>query len=332
MNIILCLMNVLYPLKFNPIIKEKIWGGNKLASVLNKPAQSDRAGESWELSAVQGDISVVKNGFLAGNNLQEVIEIYMADLVGEKVYKGFGIEFPLLVKYIDAADDLSIQVHPDDKTAKQRHNSYGKTEMWFVIDAEDNAEIITGFKKETDKKTYIHYVSNKMLDQILNREKVKRGDLFFLPAGRIHATGKGVLLAEIQQTSDVTYRIYDYDRPGIDGKPRDLHNDLALDVIDFNVEKSYKTPYVTKLNETNNLIECDYFTTNLIIFKKKIDKDYYLLDSFVIYMCLNGEFTIEWKGGEEHVEKGETVLIPASITDISLLPEGKTEVLEVYIK
>jgi len=230
----------LYPIRFSPIYKEKIWGGSRLKTILNKKITSDKIGESWEISAVQDNISLVENGFLEGNTLEEIISIYMGELVGEKIYEKFGIEFPLLFKFIDANDKLSIQVHPDNDLAKQRHQAYGKTEMWYVINAENDAEIIVGFNKEIDKYQYTKAVKENTLIKLLNKEKVKKSDAFYIPSGRVHAIGKGVLLAEIQQTSDITYRIYDWDRKDANGQERELHTEWALDAIDYKFYKEYK--------------------------------------------------------------------------------------------
>ncbi|WP_282125390.1 mannose-6-phosphate isomerase, class I [Marinifilum flexuosum] len=324
----------LYPLKFQPILKDKIWGGSKLKTVLNKDfSPLPNAGESWEISGVEGDISVVSNGNLAGNNLEELIEVYMGDLVGDKVYDQFGMEFPLLIKFIDANDVLSIQVHPDDKLSKERHNAFGKTEMWYVIEADKGSELIVGFNQEVDKAKYVAKLEEGKLEEILNNEPVKKGSCFFIPAGRVHAIGKGILLAEIQQTSDVTYRMYDWNRTDDQGNPRELHTELAVDTIDYSFEKKYRTDYETEINKSKELVRCPYFTTNTLEFDKQIEKDYSQLDSFVIYMCLDGDFTIESEGGiTTEVAKGETVLIPAALENVILFPKGKTEILEVYIK
>ncbi|GAB7088422.1 type I phosphomannose isomerase catalytic subunit [Marinifilum fragile] len=324
----------LYPLKFQPILKDKIWGGNKLKTVLNKDfAPLPNAGESWEISGVEGDISVVSNGNLTGNNLEELIEIYMGDLVGDKVYDQFGMEFPLLIKFIDANDVLSIQVHPDDELSKERHNAFGKTEMWYVIEADKGSELIVGFNQEVDKAKYVAKLEEGKLEEILNNEPVKKGSCFFIPAGRVHAIGKGILLAEIQQTSDVTYRMYDWNRTDDQGNPRELHTELAVDAIDYSFEKKYRTDYETEINKTTELVRCPYFTTNTLEFDKQIEKDYSQLDSFVIYMCLDGNFTIESEDGiTTEVTKGETILIPAALENVILFPKGKTEILEVYIK
>lgn len=322
---------MLYPLKFKPIYKDKIWGGNRLKSELNKTGASDICGESWEISCVENEVSLVENGFLKGNNLQELIEVYMGDLVGEKVYEKFGDEFPLLIKYIDASDVLSVQVHPDDKLAKERHNAYGKTEMWYVIDAVSNSELISGFKRDITRKEYIEHYNSKTLNEILNYEKVKKGDVFFIPAGRIHAIGAGILLAEIQQTSDITYRVYDWDRVDDKGNPRELHNDLAIDAIDMKSYATYKTDYVIEKNKPSKVIHCEYFNTDIISFDEEIMKDYNLIDSFVIYMCIEGEFSIDHTEDSISITKGETVLIPADLKELRLKPKGKTKILEIYM-
>jgi mannose-6-phosphate isomerase len=326
-------MKTLYPLKFHPILKDKIWGGARLKNILNKPTDSDKCGESWEISAVLGNISKVKNGFLAGNNLLELAEIYMGDLLGDGIFDRFGIEFPLLIKFIDANDILSVQVHPDDELAMERHKAYGKTEMWYIIEAEKNAELICGFNRQMDKETYLSHLNNKTLKEILNFEKVKAGDVFFTPSGRVHAVGAGILLAEIQQTSDITYRIYDWDRVDDEGKPREMHTELALDAIDFKFYEKYNTDYKLSLNQTINIADCKYFTTGLLYFDRPVEKEYNFIDSFVIYMCLEGKIDIEYGPGlSESMVAGETVLIPASLKYINLVPAGKARTIEVYVK
>jgi mannose-6-phosphate isomerase len=325
-------MNELYPIKFKAVLKDRIWGGNKLKTLLGKEGKCSTCGESWELSAVQGDVSVVSNGFLKGNNLEEIIEIYMGDLVGDAVYERFGVEFPLLIKFIDAADDLSIQVHPDDELARERHDSYGKTEMWVVMQAENGAKLISGFNKKVTKEEYLKNLEAKTLKNILNSEEVKSGDVFFIPAGRVHAIGSGILLAEIQQTSDVTYRIYDWDRTDASGKSRELHTELALDAIDYNHYPQYKTIYEDKLNKTVNVADCPYFTTNIIKFDTAVTKDYNFIDSFVIYICTKGKVEIRHENGTESIHTGETILIPAALKELELVPLEASELLEVYIK
>lgn len=327
-------MEGLYPLKFITLYKDKIWGGNKIKSVLNKDFGSlPNCGETWEISAVEGNVSEVANGFLAGNDLIELAEIYMGDLLGEKVYERFGPEFPLLIKFIDANDDLSIQVHPDDQLSKQRHNAFGKTEMWYVMQADQGAKLNSGFNQQVDQATYLKFLEEKNLTEILNFEEVGPGDVFFIPAGRVHAIGKGILLAEIQQTSDVTYRIYDYDRCDDKGQTRELHTDMALDAIDFSVQEEYKTRYEEKMNDSAEVVDCEYFTTNVLNFNQTMEIDYNALDSFVIYICLEGGYYIEWENGTEEVAQGETILIPASMDNLKLIPRtASVKLLEVYIK
>jgi mannose-6-phosphate isomerase len=325
-------MSELYPLKFKAILKERIWGGDKLGKVLNKSVKKKGIGESWELSCVDGDISVISNGYLKNNSLQEAIEIYMDELVGEKVFSEFGTDFPLLIKFIDAADDLSIQVHPDDKLAAERHKSFGKTEMWYVMDANPGAQLISGFNKKMTKNEYAEHVNNKSLRSILNFHTVQKGDTFFIPAGRVHAIGAGLLIAEIQQTSDITYRIYDWDRIDASGKPRELHTDLALDAIDYAFTDDVKLSPAKTSNTPVQLASCKYFTTNRIVVDKPLERDYITIDSFIIYICCEGVFEIVYDDNQKtEVKKGETVLIPAILKDIQLNPKPGAEILEVYI-
>lgn len=324
-------MNTLYPLKFTPILKDKIWGGSKLKTLFDKPDATNKSGESWELSGHGDDQSVVNNGFLAGNSLQELIEIYMGELVGDNVYEQFGLTFPLLFKLIDANDNLSIQVHPGDEVASERHKSFGKTEMWYIMDADPDGELVIGFKEECSKKQYLQAMEDGTLEDILQRVKVEKGDVFFIPAGLVHAIGKGVLLAEIQQTSDITYRIYDYKRVDDQGNERELHTEEAVDVIDYSASVNPKTAYVKVPNELTNLVTCEYFTTNVIRFNEQLTRNYGQLDSFVVYMCVEGEFSVEYQDVKTPVVKGETILIPACIDEIYLIPGGEVTLLEVYI-
>ena len=328
-------MNNLYPLKFTPICKDKIWGGNKLNELLNKeyPALPN-CGESWEISGVQDEVSVVSNGFLKGNNLEELIEVYMGDLVGEKFYEKFGIEFPLLVKFIDANDNLSIQVHPNDELAMERHDAFGKTEMWYVVQADPGAKLISGFNRKIDKEGYLKYFKNGQLEEILNYEEVKAGDVFFMPAGRVHAIGKGIVVAEIQQTSDITYRIYDFNRVDDHGNPRELHTDLAVDAINYSFEKNYRTEYKAIVDKPVKLVECQYFTTNILPLTTSVERDFTDLDTFVIYCCLEGKYTIGWEDQSILVEKGESILVPALINNfvLSAVNGGTAKLLEIYIK
>jgi mannose-6-phosphate isomerase len=324
-------MNELYPLKFTPIFKDKIWGGDKIKTVLGMNYGSlPNCGEAWMISGVEGEESVVANGFLEGNELNELVEVYMGDLVGDQVFEKYGDEFPLLIKFLDANDWLSIQVHPDDDLAEKLKLGRGKTEMWYVLQADKGAELINGFKRKITREEYLDYFNRKKLPEILNYEKVEAGDVFYIPAGRVHSLGPGILLAEIQQSSDATFRIYDWDRIGVDGLPRPLHTDLAIKAIDFEQYDDYKFHPKDMVNKTVNLVESPYFITNKLIFEQGISKNFEELDSFVIYMCTDGAFNLKTEKGQVNLRKGEVVLIPNMIEEVSLEPLVRSEVLEIY--
>ncbi len=326
-------MSNLYPLKFITIYKEKIWGGNKIKTVLGKDfSPLPNCGETWELSGYDDNVSIVEEGALKGKSLTTLIEDFQGQLVGGKVYERFGNEFPLLIKFLDANADLSIQVHPDDALAKARHDGFGKTEMWYILQADKGATLISGFNQDIDKTTYLNHFDNGRLEEILNREEVDAGDVFFIPAGRVHTIGKGILLAEIQQTSDTTYRIYDFDRVDEKGNKRELHVVEAVDAIDYSYYEDIKTNYLNKGNEAVNLADCNYFTTNKIIADKQVSRNYEALDSFVIYICIEGGFGLIYDKIELAVRKGEVVLLPATIKNVALIPSPTTTLLEVYIK
>jgi len=322
---------MLYPLKFQPILKDKIWGGNKLKSIFNKAAESDKLGESWELSGYENDESVVTNGFLAGNNIVELIEIYMGELVGDKIFDEFGHSFPLLFKLIDANQDLSIQVHPNNEVAIERHNTLGKTEMWYVVDSDENGKLVIGFSKDCTKEEYLEALKNDQVENLLQSISVKKGDVFFIPAGLVHAIGKGVVIAEIQQCSDLTYRIYDYKRVDENGNERELHTEQSLDVINFKASINPLTSYQIVKNQIIPLISCEFFTTNMLKFDKAITRNYGSIDSFVVYMCLEGSFVLICNDEKMNVNKGDTILIPACINEIDLIPDNEAVVLEIYI-
>jgi mannose-6-phosphate isomerase len=326
-------VNTLYPLKFAPQPKETVWGGHRLNTVLHKdfPAEK-KTGESWELSGVQKNLSVVAGGHLKGNNIEELAEVYMGELLGDKVYDRFNVEFPLLVKFIDAANTLSVQVHPGDAAAAERHNAYGKTEMWVVLAAEPGAGLYVGFKEQLTAQSFYAHTQKGTLPDVLNFEPVAPGDVFFIPAGRIHAIGKGVLLAEIQQTSDITYRVYDWGREYNPATARDMHIDLAIDVIDYTPSASYKTDYTPQRNAPVLLAGCPYFTTNLLDLDRVVERQLLQRDSFVIYICLEGSASLVCRGGQqETVTKGETVLVPAALADVRLQPAPEAKLLEVYV-
>jgi len=326
-------MSELYPLRFETVLKEKVWGGNALVSRFNKKNSTGplHIGESWELSAVADNQSVISNGFLAGNNIEELIEVYMGDITGDSIYEKFGNEFPLLIKFIEAQEDLSIQVHPNDTLAKKRHNAYGKTEMWYILESKKGSKIYTGFKDGVTKEMYEEALGRGRIEDLMNVETVDAGDTFFTPAGRVHAIGAGIVLVEIQQTSDITYRIFDWNRKNSGKEKRELHIDLALDAIDFNLTGKNKIRLVPELNKTKNLVSCEFFTANILILDKPINKEYYFNDSFVVYICIDGEFLICWDDNSEKIAKGETVLLPAMIKEVILKPLNEAKFLEIYI-
>lgn len=319
-----------YPIKFAPILKEKVWGGNKLKEILHKKGEHNHLGESWEISGIENEISVVSNGKLEGKDLKALIIEYREDLVGDKVYKKFGNNFPLLLKFIDASTELSVQLHPNDKLAKERHNSFGKTEMWYILKADDDAKITIGFKESIDKNIYLKHLQEGTIVSLLNFEKVKAGDAFLINTGKVHAICGGVLLAEIQQTSDLTYRIYDWDRKDEHGNMRELHTDLALDAIDFELKDDFRLNYNPEINSTSNIVSCDYFNVNFLLVQGKVFRDYKDLDSFVIYMCTRGKGIITVNDHSEEIVKGQTILIPAKCKNIAISAEN-AELLEVYI-
>lgn len=321
----------LYPLKFEPVYQYRIWGGNKLKTVLKKDITEESIGESWEISDVEGNQTCVKNGPLAGKTLRELIAIYKDELVGSSVYNTFNHEFPLLIKFIDAKLPLSVQVHPDNELARLRHNSFGKNEMWYIMQSDTDAEIIVGFDKKIDREVYKSAVAKGDLINLLHIEKTAEGDTFYIPTGRVHAIGAGVLLAEIQQTSDITYRIFDYNR--IDaktGKSRDLHTEEAADAIDFEVAESYKTDYQFLENKQNRLVISPYFKTNILQISKSYKPDYKELDSFIIYICVKGQFELQYGNTSINCKLGETVLVPACLKEIVLISEQAT-LLEVSL-
>lgn len=319
----------LYPLKFQPILKDKIWGGEKLIQQFNKNSKSTELGESWEVSAVPGDISIVSNGDLKGKSLQDLIDNYTSELLGDRNFKRFGNQFPLLIKFIDAKQDLSIQLHPNDELAKKRHNSFGKTEMWYVMQADKDANLIVGFNQKVNKEIYLEHLENKTLTKLLNFDKVKEGDTYFIESGRVHAIGAGVLLAEIQQTSDVTYRVYDWDRVDANGNERELHNDIALDAFDFDMKDDFRVSYKKQKNTSNEMVSCPFFTTNFLELDAPLHKESNQ-DSFMIYMCVDGEVEILTETSKVFISKGETLLIPAGIRSYSLKTEY-AKLLEVYV-
>lgn len=323
---------MLYPLKFNPILKSMIWGGEKLRQYKAISTDQKNIGESWELSGVPGNESVVSNGEFAGRTIMELIKEYGPELLGRNVYETCGEKFPLLIKFIDARDDLSIQVHPDDAMAQAVHGQpFGKTEMWYVVSADKDAHLMSDLSAEITPEEYVSRVENNTITDVLCDYKVASGDVFFLPAGRIHSIGKGCFIAEIQQTSDLTYRIYDFGRLGLDGKPRELHTELAKDAIDYSVSEDYRTAYTAAQNEDTLLVECEYFKTHLLDLTEPLSVDVKSKDSFMIVICLEGQGELkDSEGNVVALKQGETVLVPALTDNVTLVPSVSMKLMTCW--
>ena len=319
--------------KFQPILKSTIWGGEKIVPYKQIASGQTQVGESWELSGVKGNESVVAGGPEAGTTLPGLIAHHGAALLGKANFERFGEEFPLLIKFIDARQDLSIQVHPDDRLAWERHKSKGKTEMWYVVDADKGARLRSGFAKQVTPAQYEASVEDNTITDILAEYEIHPGDLFFLPAGRVHSIGAGAFIAEIQQTSDITYRIYDFNRKDANGKTRELHTDLAREAINYEVLDDYRTKYEPLKDEPVELVACPYFTTSLYDMTEEISCDYSELDSFVIFICMEGSCKmVDNEGNELTVNAGESILLPATTQDITITPESaNVKLLETYV-
>ena len=324
----------MYPLKFEPILKQTLWGGDKIIPFKHLNETLPNVGESWEVSAVEGSESVVANGTDKGYTLPEMVRKYKEELVGEANYARFGNKFPLLIKFIDAKLDLSIQVHPGDELAKKRHNSFGKNEMWYVIAADKGAKWISGFAEEITPKEYKDRVHNGTFAEVLQTCAIEPGDVFYVPAGRVHGIGAGAFVAEIQQTSDITYRIFDYNRKDKDGKSRELHTSQAMDAINFSdVQDDFRTEYERVQNEPVEMVASPYFTTSVYDMTEEITCDYSELDSFVIFICVEGSCRLtDDNQNEITLRAGETVLLPAAVQEVTIVPEGqRVKLLETYV-
>jgi mannose-6-phosphate isomerase len=320
----------LYPLRFEPILKDRLWGGEKLKTLLDKPGAARGMGESWELSGVEGDVSVVANGPYSGMLLSDLIREYGPDLLGESVIERFGSQFPILIKFIDAEKDLSIQLHPGDELARKRHNSFGKTEMWYIMEADPGAELIIGFNKDTNREEYSEALSSDNLLGLLHYEPVAEGDTYFINCGKIHAIGAGILLAEIQQTSDVTYRVYDFNRLDAQGRPRELHTDLALDAMDYRERDDFRIRYEKRRNQRNAMVDSVYFKTDYLEYDATNSLDLSQRDSFTACVCVGGQAEVEIEGHRLDLVKGETILIPAAARSITIHTAG-CQLLEVSL-
>ena len=321
----------IYPIRFNPIFKHKVWGGNKLKELLNKPVSEENIGESWEISGVKNYVTKVANGIYQDKDLNDLVREFKSKFLGEENFKRFGEEFPLLIKFLDAKENLSVQLHPDDDLARERHNSFGKNEMWYLIDTEKDSFLNLGLKKDVQESDVLQAIQNNSLVDLLNFQKVNQGDSYFIKAGKIHAIGGGIVLAEIQQTSDVTYRIYDWDRLDSMGQSRELHLEEAKEAIDYDSTYNFNLPY--NLNDANSseLISCKFFTTNIILVDKIYKRDLSFIDSFVIYICVEGETEVRVEDATLNMKLGESILLPAISKMVEFKSEKETKLLEVYI-
>ena len=324
----------LYPLLFEPNLHTVVWGGNQLRPYKGLEPSNEPIGESWEVSAVPTSTSIVSNGAYAGKDLISVINEQPDAILGKKVNENYNGKLPLLVKFIDAKRDLSIQVHPNDEMAMREHGKMGKSEMWYVIKADEGAHLYAGFKQEITPEEYQQRIAEGTITDVLADHKVKAGDVFYLPAGRVHAICGGILLAEVQQSSDVTYRIFDYNRPGMDGKPRELHTELAVKALDYHVIDNYRTDYAETSNRAIQIIDSPYFSVRLMEVSKQFHRDLRKYDSFIITMCIEGDCKIRVRttGVEILLKQGNSTLIPAAIADYDIIPQGgKTHILDAFI-
>ena len=323
---------MLYPLLFHPLLKPILWGGDAICKFKEISPLQQGIGESWEISHVKNNVSVVDNGALKNKTLDDLIREYGEQLLGKKVVARFGSTFPLLIKFIDARDDLSIQVHPNDELANKRHNSFGKTEMWYLINAKPGAFLYSGFAQQLTPGQYIDSVANNTFTGLLDKHEVKPGDVFFLPAGRVHAIGAGCFLAEIQQTSDITYRIYDFNRKDAGGNPRELHTELAKDAIDYTVYPDHKLHYTPEKGKEVPLVSCDYFTTKLIETDRPMHIELCQRDSFSIFICMEGKWRLtDANGYSLELHQGQTVLVPADCSSIAINPYENCKLLETFL-
>lgn len=324
----------LYPLLFEPNFHSVVWGGNQLRPFKGLEPSDDPIGESWEVSAVPTSSSIISNGVWKGRDLISVINEQPKEILGKTVNEKYHGKLPLLVKFIDAKSDLSIQVHPNDDMAMREHGKMGKSEMWYVIKADESAHLYAGFKQKITKEEYQQRIADGSITEVLADHKVKAGDVFYLPAGRVHAICGGIMLAEVQQSSDVTYRIYDYNRPGMDGKPRELHTELAAQALDYHVEENYRTEYIDNSNKAIQIIDTPYFDVRVMDVTEPFHRNLMKYDSFIISMCLEGDCKIKVRSNCEEIllKEGHSTLIPATIADYDVIPlKGKSRIIDSFI-
>ena len=323
-----------YPLLFEPNLHTVVWGGNQLRTYKGLEPTDEPIGESWEVSAVPSSTSVISNGEWKGRDLTSVISEHPEEILGRSVNNKYHGQLPLLVKFIDAKRDLSIQVHPNDEMAQREHGKMGKSEMWYIIKADEGAHLYAGFKQEITPYEYQKRVEDGSITEILADHKVKSGDVFYLPAGRVHAICGGIMLAEVQQSSDVTYRIYDYNRPGLDGKPRELHTELAAKALDYHVEKNYLTDYQASIDQAVQIVDTPYFDVRVMEISNPFHRNLLKYDSFIISMCIEGDCKIKIRttGEEILLKEGNSTLIPAAIADYDVIPlHGASRILDAFI-
>ena len=315
--------------KFEPLLKQTLWGGDKIIPFKHLDSQMDHVGESWEISGVNGNETIVAEGPDKGKSLNELTSTMKSQLVGKENYERFGNEFPLLIKFIDARQDLSIQVHPTDEIAHRQGKERGKTEMWYALESAPGAQLYNGLKQQITPEQYKEMVENDTITNALARYEVMEGDVFFIPAGRIHAIGAGCMVAEIQQTSDVTYRIYDFKRKDKNGNYRELHTKEAAESIDYNVLPDYRTVYQPTKNEGVQVVSCPYFTTAVYDLTEPMTLDYSELDSFVILIAVKGDGKLICNSQETSFRMGDTVLFPATTDEVKV--EGTVKFLETFV-
>ena len=324
----------LYPFLFQPNLHSVVWGGNQLRPYKGLEPSDEPIGESWEVSAVPTSTSIIANGELKGKDLITLINDYPEQILGKEVHQRYHGQLPLLVKFIDAKRDLSIQVHPNDEMAMREHGKMGKSEMWYIIKAEEGSHLYAGFKQEITPDEYQRRIADGTITEVLADHKVKAGDVFYLPAGRVHAICGGIMLAEVQQSSDVTYRIYDYNRPGLDGKPRELHTELAAKALDYHVEQNYRTEYSEADNKALHIIDSPYFDVRVMELSEPFHRNLLKYDSFVISMCMEGDCKIHIRNTNDEItlKQGYCTLIPAVIANYDVIPlKGTTRLLEAFI-
>ena len=324
----------LYPFLFEPNLHSVVWGGDQLRPYKGLASTDEPIGESWEVSAVPSSTSFIANGTWKGKDLISVINEHPEAILGKAVHQKYHGQLPLLVKFIDAKRDLSIQVHPNDEMAQREHGKMGKSEMWYIIRADKGAHLYAGFKQEITPDEYQKRIEDGSITEVLADHQVKAGDVFYLPAGRVHAICGGIMLAEVQQSSDVTYRIYDYNRPGLDGKPRELHTALAAQALDYHVERNYLTDYRAAKDQAIQIVDTPYFDVRIMELTGQFHRNLTKYDSFIISMCLEGacRIVIRHSGAEILLRQGYSTLIPAAIADYDVIPlTGRTRLLDAFI-